>query len=133
MTVKHLALIVALAVLVLGASATVAASCDSLSPADQEAQADAIVDGTVVDTAVVGFKTEVTVNVDRVLKGNPGPTIVLQASLPGQGVAGEVPFSDGWKYWRLYLRETEPGSGQYYTMTCFGSHEIPAPPGASGG
>jgi hypothetical protein len=103
------------------------ASCDPLSPAEQESQADAIVDGTVVDMTVVDIKTQVTINVDRVLKGSPGPTVVLQASLPGEGVAGEVPFYEGWKYWRLYLHEIEPGSGQYYTMTCFGSHEIPAP------
>jgi hypothetical protein len=76
---------------------------------------------------VVDIKTQVTINVDRVLKGSPGPTIVLQASLPGEGVVGEVPFSEGWKYWRLYLHEIEPGNGSYFTSTCLGSHEIPAP------
>jgi hypothetical protein len=111
----------------------VAASCDALSPADQEAQADAIVEGTVVDTMVVDYQSQVTVTVDRLLKSDPGPTVVLQASRPGQGVAGEVPFSEGWKYWRLYLQEIEPGSGRYYTSTCFGSREIQAPPGATGG
>jgi len=131
--VRRLALIVAVAMLLIGTPGPVAASCDPLGPADQDAQADAIVEGTVVDTAVIGFKSEVTLNVDRVFKGSPGATVVLQASLPGQGVAGEVPFSEGWKYWRLYLREIEPGSGRYYTMTCFGSREIPAPLGAGGG
>ena len=128
---RRLVLIVAMAMLLVSAPLPVAASCDALSPADQDAQADAIVEGTVVDTAIVGFQSAVTINVDRVFKGSPGPTVVLQASLPGQGVAGEVPFSEGWKYWRLYLREVEPGSGRYYTMTCFGSREIPAPPGVS--
>jgi hypothetical protein len=131
---NRLLLLVAVVVGVLVSPArSVAASCDALSPADQEAQADAIVEGTVIDTTVVGFKTDVTITVDRVLKGAPGPTVVLQASLPGQGVAGEVPFSEGWKYWRLYLREIEPGSGRFYTSTCLGSREIPAPPGATGG
>jgi hypothetical protein len=130
---KHLALLVRmvaglLAVLVLvQAPERALASCGPLSPADQESQADAIVEGTVVDMTVIDIKTQVTIDIDRVLKGTPEQTVVLQASLPGEGVVGEVPFQEGWKYWRLYLREIEPGSGRYYTSTCFGSREIPAP------
>jgi hypothetical protein len=102
-------------------------SCAPLSPAQQEAQADVIVDGTVTDIATVDYHSAVTVRVDRIFKGAPGPMIVLTASLPGEGIAGEVPFHEGWPYWRLYLREVTPGSGQYYTSLCDGTRELPAP------
>ena len=102
-----------------------AASCEPASSAEQEAQADAIVDGTVVDIATAGAQSTVTLDVDRVLKGAPGKVVVLEASLPGESIVGEVPFHEGWPHWRLYLREIEPGSGRYYTTLCDGTREIP--------
>lgn len=104
-----------------------AASCVPLSPAEQEAQADAIVEGTVLSIATVGVQSEVTIGVDRVLKGAPDAVLALEASLPGELVAGEVPFHEGWKYWRLYLREITPGTGRFYTTLCDGTREIPTP------
>ena len=101
-----------------------AASCVPASSAEQEAQADAIVDGTVVDIATDGAQSTVTIGVDRVLKGAPANVVVLEASLPGEGIPGEVPFHEGWQHWRLYLREIEPGSGRYYTTLCDGTREI---------
>jgi hypothetical protein len=105
------------------------ASCMPTSAADQELAADLVVDGTVSGMTTVGINTEVTIAVDRILKGSSGDTVVVLTSLPGEGVVGDVPFYEGWKFWRLYLEETEPGSGRFTTSTCAGTRPRPAPSG----
>jgi hypothetical protein len=131
---RRLGLAVLAVVLVFGLMRdAAAASCIPLSPAEQEVQADVIVDGTVVAIVRRESHTDVTLRVDRVLKGTPGGMVVLEGALPGEIVAGEVPFYEGWQYWRLYLRELGPRSGRYYTSLCDGTRRIPAPEPASPG
>ena len=102
-------------------------SCEPLTSADQEARADAIVEGEVLDVTLGPTAAVVRVGVRRVVKGAPPAELLLEASLPGEGVAGEVPFDEGWPHWLLYLRETTPGSGRWYTSLCDGSRPIPPP------
>jgi hypothetical protein len=104
-----------------------AASCLPLGPAEQEARADVVVDGTIVALTVGVDATDLEVAVDQVIKGTVGSRILVKAPPPGRVTADDVPFRDGWSHWRLYLRERAPGAGEYYTSLCDGTRAIPPP------
>jgi hypothetical protein len=103
------------------------ASCLPLGPAEQEARADVVVDGTIVAQTVGADATELEVAVDRVIKGPVGSRVLVKAPPPGRVTADDVPFRDGWSHWRLYLRERAPGANEYYTSLCDGTHAVPPP------
>lgn len=117
-----------LGTLFIGTTGLARASCEPIQLPDQEARADVIVDATVLNIDSASFRSEVTLRVDGVFKGDQavGNEFVLAGSTVPR-VAGEVPFYEGWPYWRLYLREIDPGGGRYYTTLCDGSVELPAP------
>lgn len=120
-------LILALALALTPTLTAEAASCAPSGVAEQESRADVVIEGTVLSITPGPTRSVVLIGVDRVLKGMVGNEVRLEVGLPGGGFADEVPFHQGWKHWRLYLREVEAGSGHFATTLCDGTRVIPAP------
>ena len=67
--------------------------------------------------AVIGLALMVTV----------GSTLILPISNPGTGSVGEMPFTEDWPFWRLFLHPLEPGIAELRTHLCDGSSMIRMP------
>jgi hypothetical protein len=109
-------------------------NCEPRPPLEQLQQSVAVIDVTMLEIVPTETRAEVHLSIDRVVKDETGTlavggTLTLPTSRPGSGVVSEVPFNEGWLFWRLFLTPLEPGSADLTTSLCTGSSMIPAPAG----